>query len=99
LEYTSSYGIKDAVDLKKSINNEGHSAMYNSWQATMNDDIVIIKQLDELKDQHRQLDEEINQLMGAGSDEMQLARLKKRKLQLRDQIQTLEVEIYPDMPA
>ncbi len=73
--------------------------MYNSWQATMNDDIVIIKQLDELKDQHRQLDEEINQLMGAGSDEMQLARLKKRKLQLRDQIQTLEVEIYPDMPA
>ena len=73
--------------------------MYNSWQATMNDDIVIIKQLDELKDQHRQLDEEINQLMGAGSDEMQLARLKKRKLQLRDQIQTLEVEIYPDQPA
>ncbi len=73
--------------------------MYNPWQATMNDDIVIIKQLDELKDQHRQLDEEINQLMGAGSDEMQLARLKKRKLQLRDQIQTLEVEIYPDMPA
>jgi hypothetical protein len=99
LEYTSGCGIKAAVDLKKSINNEGHSAMYNPWQATMNDDIVIIKQLDELKDQHRQLDEEINQLMGAGSDEMQLARLKKRKLQLRDQIQTLEVEIYPDMPA
>ncbi len=73
--------------------------MYNPWQATMNDDIVLIKQLDELKDQHRQLDEEINQLMGAGQDEMQLARLKKRKLQLRDQIMTLEVEIYPDMPA
>jgi hypothetical protein len=73
--------------------------MYNPWQATMNDDIVLIKQLDELKDQHRQLDEEINQLMGAGHDEMQLARLKKRKLQLRDQIMTLEVEIYPDMPA
>ena len=73
--------------------------MYNPWQATMNDDIVLIKQLDELKDQHRQLDEEINQLIGAGQDEMQLARLKKRKLQLRDQIATLEVEIYPDMPA
>ena len=73
--------------------------MYNPWQATMNDDIVLIKQLDELKDQHRQLDEEINQLMGSGSDEMQIARLKKRKLQLRDQIMTLEVEIYPDMPA
>jgi hypothetical protein len=71
----------------------------NTWQVTMNDDVVIIKQLDELKDQHRQLDEEINQLMGSGSDEMQIARLKKRKLQLRDQIMTLEVEIYPDMPA
>jgi hypothetical protein len=73
--------------------------MYTQWQTTMNDDVVIIKQLDELKDQHRQLDEEINQLSGSGNDEMALARLKKRKLQLRDQIQTLEVEIYPDMPA
>ncbi|MFZ4542056.1 MAG: YdcH family protein [Rickettsiales bacterium] len=66
----------------------------------MNDDIIIFKQLDELKDQHRQLDEEIRQLQLAGnSDEMQVARLKKRKLQLRDQIMTLEVEIYPDQPA
>jgi hypothetical protein len=30
---------------------------------------------------------------------MQIARLKKRKLQLRDQIMTLEFEIYPDQPA
>lgn len=73
--------------------------MYSQWQTTMNDEIVIIKQLDELKDQHRQLDEEIRQLQLEGSDEMQVARLKKRKLQLRDQIMTLEVEIYPDQPA
>ncbi|MES2984896.1 MAG: YdcH family protein [Pseudomonadota bacterium] len=63
----------------------------------MNDDIVLFKQLDDLKDQHRQLDEEIRQL--TGQDEMLVARLKKRKLQLRDQIMTLEVEIYPDQPA
>lgn len=74
--------------------------MYNQWHATMNNDIIIFKQLDELKDQHRQLDEEIRQLqLGSSLDEMQLARLKKRKLHLRDQIMTLEVEIYPDQPA
>ena len=65
----------------------------------MNDDIVIIKQLDELKEQHRQLDEEIKALDGSFQGEMQLARLKKRKLQLRDMIATLEAEIYPDVPA
>ncbi|MBX9725969.1 MAG: YdcH family protein [Rickettsiales bacterium] len=66
----------------------------------MNDDIVVFKQLDDLKEQHRQLDDEIRALQLLGSpDEMQVARLKKRKLQLRDQIMTLEVEIYPDQPA
>lgn len=71
--------------------------MISQWQATMNDDVVLLKQLDELKEQHRALDDEIK-LMD-GHDEMALARLKKRKLQLRDMIATLEVEIYPDMPA
>ena len=63
----------------------------------MNDDIVVFKQLDELKEQHRVLDEEIRNL--SGSDEMLIARLKKRKLQLRDMISTLEFELYPDQPA
>lgn len=73
--------------------------MFTQWQVTMNDDVVIYKQLDELKEQHRQLDIEIQMLSGSGQDELLLARLKKRKLQLRDQIQTLEFEIYPDEPA
>lgn len=74
--------------------------MYSQWQVAMNDDIVVFKQLDDLKEQHRQLDDEIRALQLLGNtDEMQVARLKKRKLQLRDQIMTLEVEIYPDQPA
>lgn len=74
--------------------------MYNQWHVAMNDDIVIFKQLDDLKEQHRQLDSEIRALQILGNaNEMQVARLKKRKLQLRDQIMTLEVEIYPDQPA
>lgn len=71
--------------------------MFSQWQVTMNDDIVLLKQLDDLKEQHRQLDQEIKQL--GANEEMQLARLKKRKLQLRDMIATLEVELYPDQPA
>jgi hypothetical protein len=70
----------------------------NPWQATMNDDVVLLKQLDELKEQHRQLDQEINQLTGFG-EELAIARLKKRKLQLRDMIATLETDLYPDQPA
>lgn len=74
--------------------------MFTHWQVTMNDEIVLFKQLDELKDQHRQLDEEIREMqMSPSPNELMIARLKKRKLQLRDQIMTLEVEIYPDQPA
>ncbi len=73
--------------------------MYSQWQVAMNDDIVLVKQLDELKEQHRKLDEEIKSFDGVAGGEMQLARLKKRKLQLRDMISTLEAEIYPDVPA
>jgi hypothetical protein len=75
------------------------ASMYNQWQVAMNDDVVILKQIDELREQHRVLDEEIKQLDGGWQDEMQAARLKKRKLQLRDMIATLEAEVYPDMPA
>ena len=73
--------------------------MYNQWQVAMNDDVVILKQIDELREQHRLLDEEVKLLDGGWQDEMQAARLKKRKLQLRDMIATLEAEVYPDMPA
>ncbi len=73
---------------------------YTQWHTAMNDEIVLFKQLDELKEEHRQLDHEIRVLqMATMPDEMQIARKKKRKLQLRDQIMTLEVEIYPDQPA
>ncbi len=72
--------------------------MYTHWQVAMNDDIVLIKQLDELKEEHRKLDEQLKTMSG-WDDELALARMKKRKLQLRDMIATLEFEIYPDQPA
>lgn len=72
--------------------------MLSQWQVPMNDDVVLLKQLDELKEQHRKLDIEISQLFGS-DNEFRLAQLKKQKLRLRDMIMTLEVEMFPDQPA
>jgi hypothetical protein len=72
--------------------------MLMQWQVPMNDDVVILKQLDELREQHRKLDTEISQLMGS-DQEFRLAQLKKQKLRMRDQISTLEMEMFPDQPA
>lgn len=73
--------------------------MYSQWQVTMNDDVVLFKQIDELKEEKRQLELQLQMLEGPGQDDMAIARLKKRKLQINDQIMTLEYELYPDEPA
>ena len=66
----------------------------------MNDEIVLLKQLEELQETHRKLDDEITELgRNNWENEFILARLKKQKLQLRDQISDIEAELYPDMPA
>ena len=54
----------------------------------------------ELEAEHRELDQVIDQLQQAGpGDELQIRRLKKRKLQLKDQIVQLQVQLSPDVPA
>ncbi|MBU6304963.1 MAG: DUF465 domain-containing protein [Betaproteobacteria bacterium] len=54
----------------------------------------------ELEAEHRELDHLIHQLQQEGSrDELQIRRLKKRKLQLKDQISTLQAQLSPDVPA
>ena len=65
----------------------------------MNDDDP--KQVVELlKAEHRRLDEEINMLIEQGTaDQMELARLKKRKLRLKDEIEVLNDRIVPDITA
>jgi hypothetical protein len=71
--------------------------MLTQWQVAMNDDVVLLKQLDDLKEQHRKLDREIAHL--TSDDEFRLAQLKKQKLRMRDQIAILEQEMFPDQPA
>ena len=66
----------------------------------MNEKEALFKQLEELRGQHRELDEVIARLAGeAASNPIELQRLKKRKLMLKDQITVLEDEILPDIIA
>ena len=59
-----------------------------------------IQRLRELRIEHRDLDDVISRLtMDIYVDELQLRRLKKRKLMLKDQIARLESELIPDMNA
>ena len=52
------------------------------------------------KTEHRDLDAAIDALMLAGStDQLQIARLKKRKLRLKDQIAMVEDALLPDIIA
>jgi hypothetical protein len=58
------------------------------------------KRLEMLKVEHRDLDAAIDALRTAGiSDQLQLARLKKRKLKLKDQIAMIEDYLIPDIIA
>lgn len=54
----------------------------------------------ELEAEHRELDHLIDQLQQESvRDELQIRRLKKRKLQLKDQLVQLQVQLSPDVPA
>ena len=56
--------------------------------------------LTELKTEHRDLDDVIAHLTEtAPFDQIQMQRLKKRKLALKDHIQRLEDQLFPDIIA
>lgn len=56
--------------------------------------------LERLKQEHRDLDSAIDALTAvSGSDVLQVQRLKKRKLQLKDRISRVEDQLFPDIIA
>lgn len=58
------------------------------------------KRLEILRVEHRDLDAAIEALRVSGSvDQLQIARLKKRKLMLKDQISQIEDYLIPDIIA
>ena len=67
---------------------------------TQIDERELREQLARLQQEHRDLDAAIAALaMSPGSDVIQVQRLKKRKLGLRDKIRRIEDQITPDIIA
>jgi hypothetical protein len=65
----------------------------------MNDDQPLAT-LEALRTEHRRLDEEIQLLSSEPTgDQLEIARLKRRKLQLKDQIQRIVDSSVPDIIA
>lgn len=60
---------------------------------------ALRSRLVELREEHRALDAAIAALQENVGDGLQIARLKKRKLTLRDQIQWIEDQLMPDIIA
>ena len=61
---------------------------------------AIQLQIERLREEHRDLDAAIDALLQAGqADRLQVQRLKKRKLVLRDKVSRLEDQLTPDIIA
>lgn len=68
----------------------------------LNDEEIeqIQARLEALRVEHRDLDDVIARLVEDHyPDELQIRRLKRRKLMLKDQITMLEQQLVPDIPA
>lgn len=66
----------------------------------MDDQETLIHRLAELETEHRDLDDVIDQVINGGTfDQIQVQRLKKRKLMLKDEILRLRSTLIPDSIA
>ena len=60
----------------------------------------IAQLLNELAEEHRDLDQAINRMsLDPWQDQLRLRRMKKRKLKLKDWIARLESRLIPDLDA
>jgi len=67
---------------------------------TEEEEQALKAKLAQLREEHRDLDAAISAMAGTSvADQLQLTRLKKRKLQLKDQIQQIEDSLLPDIIA
>lgn len=66
-----------------------------------NDELIeMYQRLEELRLEHRDLDAAINALQeNHYIDQLQMSRMKKRKLMLKDAIARLESKLIPDLNA
>jgi len=65
-----------------------------------NETQMLIQELAELKNEHRELDSAISNLAEqVNANQFQISRLKKQKLNLKDAIARLESNLIPDLHA
>ncbi len=75
-------------------------ARWTGFMLTAEDIEAIQQRIVELQIEHRDLDQVIDKLTTTPDyDQLQMRRLKKRKLQLKDTITLLEMRLIPDIPA
>ncbi len=66
----------------------------------IDEDRMFVEKLAALRIEHRDLDDAIARMeQGPYVDQLQLRRLKKRKLQLKDFIALIESRLIPDLDA
>jgi hypothetical protein len=99
-------GIQDFVLIQGSVPAAGNSAglvdeaLQTAAAMTQDDESELRAQLAQLRQEHRDLDAAIEALHNSpGSDLLQVQRLKKRKLHLRDRIIQIEDQLTPDIIA
>ena len=68
-------------------------------EVTEPDEVTLRARLSTLVQEHRDLDAAIDALTLTGSDQLTLSRLKKRKLQLKDEIAEINTALLPDIIA
>ncbi len=72
----------------------------NDDDASAETDVVLRVRIARLRQEHQDLDAAVHALeLGARPDQIQIARLKKKKLHLRDEIKLLEDRVTPDIIA
>jgi hypothetical protein len=73
--------------------------MFDDNDLAANDDAILIR-VAELRQQHKDLDDAVHALaLRPNPDQLQIARLKRQKLILRDKIAELEDRLTPDIIA
>jgi hypothetical protein len=66
----------------------------------MQDREALERRLGTLRSEHRDLDDVIERISGGNAfDQLQIKRLKKRKLMLKDEIARIESKLVPDIIA
>ena len=67
--------------------------------AMLDDRESLLRRLHEMRSEHRDLDTVIARFSAERVDQLQVQRLKKRKLKLKDEISRLESRLVPDIIA